>query len=153
MEGTLRRTNVIIDGDLNSTINLGSNAHLDPLGPFFVDFFKSHGLIDIELVDMRPTWRNGRRGSQGINRRLDRFFMVECLLSSINRYRSLIVNANILDHLPMVLQFEGGFERIKHPFKFNSIWFSEHDFSGMVRYHWDSLKGETNNSPMEPFYE
>lgn len=61
-----------------------------PLGPFFIDLFRDNGLVNIEPVDMKPTWRNGRFGIEGIGRRLDRFYMLEDLVSLVNRFRSLI---------------------------------------------------------------
>ena len=66
--------------------------------------------MDIGSVDVIPTWRNGTTESKGISQRLDRFYMAEDLLSTVNRYRSSIVSTNISNHMHVVLQFENGNE-------------------------------------------
>lgn len=92
MDGTIKSSNVILGGDLNFIVSAeeiwGQGARMDPLGPSFIEFFKSHGLVDIELVDMKPTWRNRRRILEGISKRLNRFYMTEDLLSKSHRFRS-----------------------------------------------------------------
>jgi hypothetical protein len=42
---------------------------------FFNHFFEIQNIIDVELVKIVPTWRNGRKGREGISKRLDRFFL------------------------------------------------------------------------------
>lgn len=92
MDDTIKCQIVVLGGDLNFTVSTrevwGENAHLDPSSPFFLDFFRENGLVDIEPVDFNPTGRNGRIGTEGIGKRLDKFLMVETLVSKICKYKT-----------------------------------------------------------------
>ena len=50
--------------DLNLSLGAskiwGPKAVVDPLADFFQDKFEEKELIDIELVRIKPTWRNKR---------------------------------------------------------------------------------------------
>jgi hypothetical protein len=152
LDGTIKRSNAILSGDLNFIVSTkeiwGQNAQLDPLGPFLLELFKGHGLVDIEPVDVKPTFKNIRARVEGIGKRFDRFYIAEDLLSIVNRFRTWIVSTNIFDHFRVVLQFEVANDKIKYPFKFNSIWLANQEFGELVRNHRDSLRRETNKSPM-----
>jgi hypothetical protein len=84
----LREDGLIIGGDLNLTLSSreiwGDHARIDPLADFFSSMFTSAGLVDILPCHISPTWRNGRSGSDGISKRLDRFLMSEDLLESMD---------------------------------------------------------------------
>lgn len=79
--GTIKGSNVILGGELNFIVSSrdiwGHSAWVDPLGPFIIDFFKDNGLVDIEPMELRPTWRNGRASNEGIGKRLNRFYMAK----------------------------------------------------------------------------
>ena len=73
--GLVNSPHLILGGDLNLTMNAskiwGAKAVLDPLASFFKNLFYSVGLIDVAPSITGPTWRNGRVGDHGINKRLD----------------------------------------------------------------------------------
>jgi hypothetical protein len=83
--------NNIIGGDLNFLLGsldiLGPLAHVDPLTYYFMRKFDDLGLYDIELIKIKPTWRNKRVGDDRIEKRLDIFLISESLVSNSIRLR------------------------------------------------------------------
>jgi hypothetical protein len=63
-------------------------ARSDPLFYFFNHFFEIQNLIDVELVKIVPTQRNGRKGREGISKRLDRFIFMENIMEESVRIMS-----------------------------------------------------------------
>jgi hypothetical protein len=49
----------------------------DPLTNFFSHFFEVQKLIDVEPVKIVPTWKNARRGREGISKRIDKFLIAK----------------------------------------------------------------------------
>jgi endonuclease/exonuclease/phosphatase family metal-dependent hydrolase len=135
--GLLATKNLIIAGDLNFTVSAnevwGSKARLDPLVECFKETFKALGQVDIAPSLYAPTWCNGRGGSKGIAKRLDRVYMSEELVSSVGRYRSWVAYLYISDHAPVVLHFYDGQHQIMDPFKLNPIWLEEKGFRDIVQ--------------------
>jgi len=66
----------------------GSKAILGHMVEFFKGIFHDHGLVDIVPIKYVPTWCNRRGGSKSIEKRLDRVFMSEDIVSSVRRYKS-----------------------------------------------------------------
>jgi hypothetical protein len=87
--GFLMEGGLIIGGDLNITMNSrdawGDDARLDPLSNYFLNMFTFVGLFDVSPCPIIPTWWNGRLGTTGISKRLDRFLINEGLLGSLGR--------------------------------------------------------------------
>ena len=58
--------NLIVEGDLNLTLIRdkiwGSSARHDRLENFFLNQFELAGWVDIEPIELRPTWSNNRVG-------------------------------------------------------------------------------------------
>ena len=50
---------------------------LDPLADYFLQYFVEETIIDVEQVQVVPTWHNPRGGRVGMPRILDQFFMEE----------------------------------------------------------------------------
>ena len=74
--GLLKEEGLIIGGDLNFTVSANETwgcTCMDPEADFFYNLFREEGLLDVEPSVLRPTWQNGRGGSAGIGKRLDRF--------------------------------------------------------------------------------
>jgi hypothetical protein len=101
---------VLLGGDLNFTTSFkevwGDHARVDPLQTYFSKLIQEEGLVDVEPLKLLPTWRNGRRGQKFIAKRLEHFLISEDLASTGFRYRSVICNVNIFDHLSIILQLE-----------------------------------------------
>ena len=82
--GLLTTPNLILGGDLNLTLNTletwGTKVVLDPFASHFKLLFDSVNLVDVDPLDVGPTWRNGRVGDDGISKRLDRFLLFSSLI-------------------------------------------------------------------------
>lgn len=59
--GLLARNNLIAAGDFNLTLNAVEVWTFDTPGPvgWLHNLFRAHGLVDIVLDEIVPTWRNG----------------------------------------------------------------------------------------------
>jgi hypothetical protein len=71
-KGLLTLDSLILAGDLNFTTSIeevwGADAIIDPLGGYFTDLFAKNQLVDVQSAELVPTWRNGRLGSQSIQK-------------------------------------------------------------------------------------
>jgi endonuclease/exonuclease/phosphatase family metal-dependent hydrolase len=112
-KGLLALENLILAGDLNFTISpeevWGEMALADPLADFFKNLFLSNHLVDVMPAVLLPTWRNGRRGEEEIQKRLDRIYVSESLLSDVAKYRSWVESPFFSDHAPVLLQLDYGY--------------------------------------------
>jgi hypothetical protein len=77
--GLLAVDDLIMAGDLNLTTSSediwGESAQTDSLAGFFKEIFSKNKLVDVAPAEVVPTWRNGRSGSEGISKRLERFYV------------------------------------------------------------------------------
>ena len=53
---------------------------MDSLAGYFVQKLMEKGLLDIEPVKLKPTWRNNRCGEARVAKRINRFLAVEQLV-------------------------------------------------------------------------
>ena len=64
--GLLETRNLIIGGDMNLTLsekeNRGITSRRDSLSSYFANLFESKELINIQPLNLTPTWRNNRSG-------------------------------------------------------------------------------------------
>jgi hypothetical protein len=135
-DGILKESNLILGNDLNFTISAretwGNNARSDPLDSYFNQMIQGEGLIDIEPINLLPTWRNGRGTQDYVAKRLDHFLISESLVDSGNIFRTWVVNVKISDHMPVVFQMEPTQQKHKVPFKFNLVWLKDPYFASLV---------------------
>lgn len=86
--------NLVIGGDLNFSIGnpktWGPSAREDPLSYLFMNALISNNLIDVNLLKLKPTWRNCRTGEARIAKRLDCFLLCEDLASRISVFRQWV---------------------------------------------------------------
>ena len=77
-------TKIIFGGDMNFSMGLseiwGDRARSDCLSEFFAKILDDHGLVDIVLNVILPTWTNRRVGSENICKCLDRLMIFVDLL-------------------------------------------------------------------------
>jgi hypothetical protein len=132
---------IIIAGDLNLTTSVGetwgASATQDSLADFFSNLFTTHHLVDYAPDHLTPTWRNGRMGSDSISKRLDRFLLSEHFISSVDRIRTWVSLPYLSDHAPIILQLDPTMHKFAYPFKLNSGWLTEADFSSIVFEVWE----------------
>jgi hypothetical protein len=127
----------------------GVHARADALHPYFSELIQDEGLVDVEPLKLLPTWRNGRGEHEYMAKRLNRFFISEDLAISGFRYRTLVCNLNISDHMPVILHLEQENRKVSYPFKFNSIWMEDPKFDNFVRSNWVGLLGTKILNPMD----
>ena len=66
--------------------------------------------------------------------------MSENLLSSVDIYRSWVEYPFVSDHAPVIIQLEISPIFKEYPFKFNSQWLVDQDFTGLVHNLWKEPK-------------
>jgi hypothetical protein len=152
-DGILKESNLILGGDLNFTVSTreiwGINARSDPLAAYVNQLIQDEGLIDLEPVNLLPTWRNGRGTYDSVSKRLDRFLISDSLVDSRLCFISWVVNVKISDHMLVVFQMELLQKRQKYPFKFNPVWLNDPEFVTFVRSSWNKLEESRFSSLME----
>jgi hypothetical protein len=55
----------------------------------------------VEIVKIVPTWRNARRGREGISKRLDRFLIFDNTMEDISKIKSWVGYGVSSDQLPL----------------------------------------------------
>lgn len=100
--------NLIVGRDRNFTLNhgelWGSIARMDPLSNHFIQELESTGLVDLERVEIKPTWVNNSVDHVVVFKRLDCFLLHNQLLQG-GRIRTLVDKIHISDHFPIFLEF------------------------------------------------
>ena len=129
--GLLNSPNLILGGDLNLTLRAsetwGKKAVIDPLSSHFNLFFYSMGLVDIASINTEPTWRNGRVGSDGINKKIDCFLIASSLIPTLQYHRVWTHPSDISDHYPICFEWNKSIVSCNYPFKFNRSWLKDQD--------------------------
>lgn len=77
-----------------------------PLENFFSNIFVDLNLVDVEPLILVPTWRNYRRGSEAIPKRLDMFLVVGNILDEAARYKFWVRNGGFYGYCPSFFQIE-----------------------------------------------
>jgi endonuclease/exonuclease/phosphatase family metal-dependent hydrolase len=141
-KGLLDQSNLILAGDLNFSMGVdevwGVSALIDSQATFFRDLFTKHHLVDVKPSEVVPTWRNGRFGVDGIQKRLDRVYASEALLNDSALYRSWVELPFISDHAPVLFQLDYGIKYVSYPFKFNPVLLKDESFGELVREEWST---------------
>jgi len=91
----------------------------NPLVYLFDHFFEEANLVDLEPIDLVPTWCNARRGRAGILKRLDMFLVIDRILDMNAKFKSCAGQGGASNHLLVFLQVEGEDIKTLTPFKFN----------------------------------
>jgi hypothetical protein len=122
--GLLSLQSLVLANDLNLTVSIGESwgglASSSQLSSFFGTLFLSHKLIDVLPDKLVLTWRNGRTGSNFIEKRLDRFLVAEDLLLDGRLFRSWVEFPFVSDHAPILLQLESSFPSQSLPIQIQS---------------------------------
>eukprot|EP00253_Pinus_taeda_P029650 PITA_29650 len=136
----LKGKNMVIGGDLNFSIGRaeawGPSAREDPLTDFFLNMLSSNNLLDINLLKLKPTWRNRRIGEARVAKRLYRFLTNEELAAKIPMFRQWIEEGGLSDHFPIFLELSSPPPKSPAPFKFNSSWIQEESFINLFKQSW-----------------
>ena len=127
----------------------GKRVVLDPLSSFFKHLFDSMGLIDTAPSIAGPTWRNGRVGNDGINKRLDRFLVASSLIPSLLVHWLWTHTADISDHYPVCLECNKSLGSCNYLFKFNRSWLNDNDFVSWFTDWWSRLSPSSQGSELD----
>jgi hypothetical protein len=151
--GLLREEGIIVGGDLNFTFSTrevwGDWTRSDPLADHFSSLIQSFGLVDIISSKMAPTWRNGREGTSGISKRLDRFLLEESIIGNHSKIRSRTINSTILDHNLICLQLESSTLKNAPTFKFNNSWINDPEFTSLIKKMWHTMDNWADPSTIQ----
>ena len=128
---------MIVAGDLNLTLYvgeiLGKNARHDVLAPFFNSLFDRKGLIDLQPIQLDPTWRNRRAEEHEILKHQNKFLIEEDLIRDDLIYKSEVESRGLSDHRPITLSISIPEENPPAPFKFNPNWLDDEQYKKLVK--------------------
>ena len=140
--GIFKYPNLILDGDLNFTFSdsdiWGINARMDHMVHYFKYLLDSSNMVELNPYHTGPTWRNGRTGTEGVSKRLERFLVSLQLIPVLNSYHSWIHPFEISHHYPVCLEWSLSPSCHNYPFKFNRAWLLEQGFPDIVHSSWNS---------------
>jgi hypothetical protein len=112
-----------LGGDLNITLSSdehwGSASLTGSGSNLYRDLFNSFNLVDVLPFKLIPTWRNGRRGSAAIAKRLDRFLISETFFTSTVSPSSGVTLPFVSDHAAITLTMTPIARLKPFPFKYN----------------------------------
>ena len=140
--GLVNYPNLILASDMKFTLSdaeiWGVKSRMDHMIHYFTNLLDSSNLVDLAPLHLGPTWRNGRPGSEGISKRIDRFLAPVHLIPLLNDFKSWIHPFEISDHYPICLEWHNNPRCHLYPFKFNRAWLTEKDFSEIVFSSWNT---------------
>ena len=104
------------------------------------------GLLDIDLVKLKPTWRNNRSGDARVAKRFDRFLVAEQLVDRFFLVRQWVGSGGLSDHFPIFLEIKKGPNNPPSPLKFNKSWLQDESFKNIFLSHWNPIREENGRS-------
>ena len=110
-------------------------------------------MVDVAPVKIWPTWRNKRSGDQAVSKRLDRFLVLEYLISSNLILKASVEIGGTSYHCHIVLSVKTLEVKIPAPFKFKPQWLEEEEYCNLIRKAWVPLLIVLNHSWMQQFME
>jgi len=131
----LSGNNVLLGHELNPLNHReiwGEIARTDPIGHYFSHLYVTLHLVYVEPIKIVPTWRNHRRGREGIPNRLDRFLLEDSFLNDMIKIKSWVSSRGVSNHLPILLNLDR--EEWKPPslMKFNHACLLEDNFRDLI---------------------
>ena len=141
---------VVLGGDLNFSLGhsevWGPHAQADSLAGYFVQKLVEKGLLDIESVKIKPTWRNKRSGDARVAKRIDRFLVAEQLVDRFFSVRQWVGCGGLSDHFPIFFEIKKGPNNPPSPLKFNKLWLQDETFKNLFHNHWIPIEGDIDRS-------
>ena len=123
---------MIIGGDLNLSLGQvevwGPNARSDLLKEYFTWKLVERNWLDIERINIKPTWKTNRCGDGRVSKRLDRFLVSENLMDRQQYIRQWVGSGGHSDHLRIFLEYKNGPEKPPSLMKFNKTWLKDESF-------------------------
>lgn len=119
----------------------------DDLADYFSGILDTFDLVDVAPFVPGPTWTNGRAGTAGIHKRLDKFLVKSSLLNRWEKHRSWIGEYKFSDHWPVCFQIDNSRSNLHYPFKFNCSWLNDEDFCTTIKEFWINFSNELDLNP------
>ena len=99
---------LILGGYINLSLGpsevWGNSARPDPLADFFNNKFVETYLSDLAPSPLKPTWKNKRIGTDGVEKKLDHFLIYDTLLNYSPTIKQWIGFGGLSDHHPIFLE-------------------------------------------------
>ena len=106
------------------------------MAPYFVHLLQASQLVDLDPMKLKPTWTNRRIGEDRIAKRLDRFVLVERMLSMDLMIKQWVDSIGDSDHMPICLEI---LRKPKNPaslFKLCVAWIINEDVLSLIQSNW-----------------
>ena len=128
---------LLLVGDLNFTRHryevCVERDRLYPLQYYFLNKLQVNDLIDVQLVECKPTWFNRTTRVETITKRMTKFLLFGEILRKMERCRSWREIGGGSNHLPILLQMDKGERKPTNSFKFNHHWLQDHNFVNLIK--------------------
>ena len=148
---------LVLGGDFNFSLGhsevWGPRARTDSLTEYFVQNLMEKGLLDIEPVKLRPTWRNNRCGEARVAKRIDRFLIAEQLVDRFFLVRQWVGSGGQSNHSPIFFEIKKGPINPPSHLKFNKIWLQDESFKNLFLSHWNPTVGANVRSAALQFVD
>lgn len=122
----MKTGNLVVGEDMNFSLRAfkiwGPHAQEDPMAMFFATKFTQNRLIDLNLIQFKPTFRNRHTISEMVEKRLGRFLMVEDMADKVQLFRQWVGSEGHSNHHPIFLKIKSGISKTGSPFNFTSSW-------------------------------
>ena len=93
-------------------------------------------LYNIDLMKLRPTWRNMRTSDGRIAKHLDRLLASDSFIEDMIVVKWQIGLGGELDHMPIFLEIAKDGRKALSPLKFNTNWLEEEDYLIIIKESW-----------------
>ena len=112
---------------------------MDALASYFNSFFYQKKLIDLQPIQIEPTWRNNRGGDNAISKRLDRLLLSEEMIQDALVFKSAVETRELSEHRPITLSITSPEEKPLVPFRFNTNWLDHEEYHELEKRNWNPI--------------
>ena len=102
---------------------------------------------------LKATWKNNRCRYGRVEKRLDRFLVIERIVENHHFIRQWVGKSGLSDHFPIFLEFKNAPVKPPSPLKFNKIWLKDESFIDLITNGWAHYELGNRNSAAFQFAE
>jgi hypothetical protein len=115
------------------------NPSKDHQKGYFNSLLANTRLVDVEHVNLSPTWRNFRIRNEEVDKRMDRFMVSEALMQTRFGFKLMVEVGGKSYHRLITLQWSPSLNSPPAPLKIKLLWLEDEDFRKMVLSSWEKL--------------